>query len=1172
MTSSERARKSSVERRGNRRFGFDGAATSGGGIRRRDAIIGGVAIAAVAIVFAVFALIAITAESEKPELVAGTFFVPYYDGDSTNGAVAFSAIDGGPAGRLAQVPTLVGQERNNQQWVEVYNTPSGGFLVDRATGNTSLVLPALNTASKNPTTLAAPAAGTAALAGSSLMGFTAGDNLFIVRRAQQPGGDYFGDVHLLTAGSVAGGVEVGASELDGVLSASTLLVDEAVVAGDERFSGLGESGRYTHSFAVAAAGDSLYLVLGDGSGSARLVRVSPPGPEAIAEFESALENGAEDVAPPRLTVTELGTVGEATVLTPLSSGNGVAAADPSSGEVSAWGPDGSLGSASVEALRGATEVLPVEGGSLAWFAIRGDDGWSIAGAGTSGQVRTIPLPASGSVDIAPPVMVGMNIFTASRQDGRIIAVDTEAGSALSVWSDGVYPTDPELDGAGSSGGGLASLDFGGVTLERFGSRVVVNVPAASLAVLLNSDGTLVQVLEKGRAKPIDPNAVLDPERRGDAEPPPPEEEPEETVGTEAGSFEREGDTSLACDPTVQTEPRAPLLLPQSGPRAATAISPRWRYELVSASDCLPSFRVQIRKLPNGDEELRDLPRPNSLNATITELEPSTDYEVVILAFIGELEARSNAALYRTGEAAPDLPTNVRFIDDGSRWEIEWDACTSSSDCAEPADSFEVEWSDGSGFGSGSAQVSGVGAKRQAVAITDENVGRNLCFTVTAVGEGDTASAPAPSAAGLCGARERAPSGTGSVFSVSARPVAGSASQEVVFTLNGVTRQNFPLIMGTRGQIFVDVSLPNVPGYEGVTSFAWNYSDIPSTGFLDDPVPFPGVPATLSSYDYRVTFRNSAGSETSEGSRPLDPISCGVLNVNISGFNVFDAGSRSWPIRFTPENPCPGGVPTPALVVAAPPGCPAYPANLSIQCTTSNTNVDSGSRTAFGYTVQLPSIPGFQFDGLNFTGGPFDLIKPNTDAFNGKVFVHAATRDGIEATTYTVLLKSVNLVTPPTMPLCTFLGRNGNVTSFRCAAPEDNQPNIPREFTYQPGLALPQGPFPANAGQCGGLASPMGDIIPSGALTIPGGPTACRIGLKKLQGPVPTTSEPPDPFCPYLPDDPRFPDDPRCVDPTTTTTTTVPASMVPLGLFLVAGIASRSALAGWRRRTRNRTSL
>ncbi len=196
------------------KFGLASASGDTGGLSRREAIIGAVAIAAVLVVFAVFAIVSVTTESEKPELSAGTFFLPYYNDDSTNGAVGFSAVDGGPAGRLAQVPSLVGQTTNNQQWVDVYNSLSGAYLVDRKTGNTSLVLPTLTMANTAPTRLAPPASGgAAAVEGAAILGFPTDDGIYVVRRA--PGSGYPGDVHLLTAGSIAGGVEVGASELPG---------------------------------------------------------------------------------------------------------------------------------------------------------------------------------------------------------------------------------------------------------------------------------------------------------------------------------------------------------------------------------------------------------------------------------------------------------------------------------------------------------------------------------------------------------------------------------------------------------------------------------------------------------------------------------------------------------------------------------------------------------------------------------------------------------------------------------------------------------------------------------------------------------------------------------------------------------------------------------------------
>ena len=1074
-------------------------------------VVGGVAIIAVLALFAVFAVITITAESEKPELVGGSFFVPYYDDDPTSGAVGFNVVDGGAVGRLAQVPELIGQERNNQQWVEVHNTPIGTFLVDRSNGNTSLITPGVNTARRDPTRIAPPAAGASATAGASIMAFPTEDGLYLVRRAQNPGGGYNGDVHLITEGSIAGGIEVGASELPGSLATATLVVNDAVVAGDERFAGLGEAGRYDDSLAAVTSGGALWMVLSEGGGG-RVVRVSSPSADAIAKFQeaSARATADEDVPPPALTISEYGGVGVDSVMTPYPSSDGVAVADPSTGDVTFWGPEGEIARVRVDGLQGADTVLPVNGGALAWFAVGTPGGsWRLVGAGPNGQVRSSDFAAAQGLDIAPPVMVGDSVFSASRRDGTVVGVNVGTGDTITVTDSGRYPLEPELDSAAAPGGGLGANDYRAVTLERHGSRISVNVPAAAKALLLDSDGTVVEVLEKGRAEPIDPNAVTDPNVRGNAEPPPPEEQEQETVGNQPANEEREGDSSLSCEITEGLEPRPPLLLPQSGARASTAVSPRWRYELVSATDCLPSFRVEIRELPNGDPEERDLARPNALNATVTGLKPSTDYEVVVIAFIGDATARSNPARYSTGEAAPDEPTNVRFTDGGNRWQLEWDACVIETQCDEPAVGFEVEWSDGSQAGSGSETVSAAGARRVVVEIDDENVGRNLCFTVVAVGARDTSSSPAPSEAGLCGVRERAPRGTATAFTVSSQQVPGQSFQEILFTPEGLTRQTFPLIMGTRGQVFVDVALPNVPGYESTTTVAWNYSDIPEGGFLTAPSSFTGISATQGSYDYVVTFRNSAGSETTNGSRPLDPISCGPVTVTISGLN-FDAGSRTWPVRFTPNNPCPNGVATPALQVTAPSGCSPYPAPLSIQCNTANLNVDSASGQAFGYTIAVPDPPGFRFDGISFSPGAAILQRPNLPAFTGTVYVQSVRRETAQGTTYIVTLRSQNMPTPPSINGCEFIGRTGDLSEFRCSNPEDNQPNIPNEFRYVPGGSLPQGPYPANPGVCGGQSPSGFTQNPSGSVTFP---RSCIIALKDLRGPDPSTTLPPDTTCP-----------------------------------------------------------
>lgn len=1082
------------------KFGLASASGDTGGLSRRETIIGAVAIAAVLVVFAVFAIVSVTTESEKPELSAGTFFLPYYNDDSTNGAVGFSAVDGGPAGRLAQVPSLVGQTTNNQQWVDVYNSLSGAYLVDRKTGNTSLVLPTLTMANSEPTRLAPPGAGgAAAVEGAAILGFPTDDGIYVVRRA--PGSGYPGDVHLLTAGSIAGGVEVGASELPGVLPTDTMVVDEASVAGDSRFAGLGESGRYSDSLAAVASGGALWMVLADDAGSARLVRVSQPGAEAVAEFNESVQDGQTDVAPAALTIEEFGSVGVGTVLTAVPSIDGVAAADPDSSTISLWGPAGSVASSRVDGLEAGVPVYPAVGGSLAWFAVAQPGGlWQMVGVGSSGQVRTAALDSASGIDIAPPVVVGSTALTASRADGRILAINVDSGDAVGVWEGGTYPLDPELDIPSLAASGVRPVDYSAVTVERHGQRVSVNVPAAAQAVLLDSDGNLVELLEKGRAKPIDPNTEIDPNRRGDAEPEPEDEqdEPEQQeVGTIPALQEREGDSSLVCDTTVEQEPRPALLLPQSGERAARAITATWRYTLGSATDCLPSFRIELRELPNGRPEQRDLQRPNATTATLSGLTPATEYEVTVVAFIGDLTSRSNTALFRTGEQGPEQATNLRFTDNGDRWTVEWDACTTAASCDVPATEFDVEWGDGSQIGAGSILVSGSAPRRVTVDITDVNVGRNLCFTVTAFGAANTASSPSEQ---LCGIRERAPLGAGQFVQARSEKRAGRAVQDVIVTVEGLNSDNFPVVMGTRGTVNVLVQVFGTgqgqfdAGIPGTLSF--NSTRIPIT--------VEGVPFGAGSYDYRVTFSNSAGSEVVNGTVALDPISCGPVTVTVTGHNSFNNGAGTWPIVFTPNNPCPRGAAAPALNVIAPPGCLPYPQPLTTQCTTASTSLANG----FGYTVLASNPPGFVVDGVNFVSGDGvpALSQPSGPSYTSKVSLQEIARESPTGTTYIVRVRSQDAFGPPNINGCSPLGGSGNVFSFRCSVPDDfTNSQVPVVVTMVPGPAKPRGPYPSLGGTC--PSNPAAVIYrppsPYRPITFNG----CTINLTKLKGPDP----PPPPF-------------------------------------------------------------
>jgi hypothetical protein len=884
-----------------------------------------------------------------------------------------------------------------------------------------------------------------------------------------------------------------------------------VVAGDSRFAGLGEAGRFTDSMAAAASGSALWLVLVDGSGVGRLVQVTEPNDEAIAEFEQASASGESDGAPPSLTLTDAGEVGTNAVITSLGGGS-VAVADPGSGRISFWQTDAlgapvNTGSFVVDGLQGATLVLPVNGGALASFVVSTGTGWRLVAAGANGQVRSTDLASTSGVNIARPVIVGSTLFTANRADASVIAVNVDTGAAVEVYEQGRYPLDPELDVPSAVSAGLSSVDFDAVELERHGARVSVNVPGGAQALLLDADGGLVEILEKGRAKPIDPNAEVDPNVRGDAEPPPEQQEddPEETpVGTTPANLEREGDASLACDPSVDQTPRPPLLLPQSGERAARSITARWRYELVSATDCLPSFRIELRRLPNGNADLRDLARPNATTATLSDLTPATEYEVTVIAYIGDETARSNTALFRTGEQGPEDPTNLRFTDNGGRWTLEWDGCTTTTGCDVPASQFAVEWSDGGQFGSGETEVPAAAARRVTVEITNDNVGRNLCFTVTALSANNTSSSPSQP---LCGVRERAPFGAGQFVQVRSQKVPGRAVQDVTVTIDGLNSDNFPVVMGTRGTVDVLVQIFGTgqgqfdAGIPGTLQFGQGLR----------PITVEGVPFGSGSYGYRVTFANSAGSEEVTGEVILDPISCGRATVTVTGQNSFNNRGGSWPIVFTAANPCPGNLPPPELTVVAPPGCSAYPAPLSIGCTTASRSLQAG----FGYQVLVTDPPGFIIEGVNFVSGDgIDFLTEPSGASYRSAFT--LTSIAVNGTSYDMTFLSERGFGAPNLTSlatsCQSTGASGSSFSFRCSATDDRtNSNVPLDVRMVPAPSSPRGPYPPLQGTCASRTNPP-PRPPGAQINTSFDMANCTIRLAKIALPDPPTTPPPPTSC------------------------------------------------------------
>jgi hypothetical protein len=293
--------------------------------------------------------------------------------------------------------------------------------------------------------------------------------------------------------------------------------------------------------------------------------------------------------------------------------------------------------------------------------------------------------------------------------------------------------------------------------------------------------------------------------------------------------------------------------------------------------------------------------------------------------------------------------------------------------------------------------------------------------------------------------------------------------------------------------------------------AWNFSDIPEGGLLSAPSSFTGISATQGSYDYVVTFRNGAGSETNTGSRPLDPISCGPVTVNVTGLNY--TPNEGWRLGFTPSNPCPAGTAAPTLVVTPPSGCAPYPQPLRTQCDSSSLDVNPATGNIFGYTIAVQDPPGFRFDGLVFSPAQPRLAEPSPrSSFEGVVRLLKVERPSATSTAYNVTLESKNMATPPTIVGCTRSGGPDSMPVFQCVNSGDaSQENRYTDFRIVPGGSVPRGPYQPLPSTCGGLADGWSQT-PAGSTRPPQG-SSCTLGLRVLLGPPPSTTLPPDNTCP-----------------------------------------------------------
>lgn len=384
---------------------------------------------------------------------------------------------------------------------------------------------------------------------------------------------------------------------------------------------------------------------------------------------------------------------------------------------------------------GAVFMLPIAGAEgQFWFLAENAKGWLLFGVTAAG--RTVgPYPLTGFAAGASPVVPALS-------DGMLYTLDQSQSTAPTLWT--IDPSDGDMAPlAGVPRYPVLSStekdDYHNSQVLVDGPRVVFNNPQGLEAVVVFTDGSHApvvvdksQAVEVSTTGPADLNA--------------------QAANGNGGAGKKSGDSSgtapakqavpvvapvsqqVTCANTTQ-KPYAPqitTLTPASG-----AVLVDWSYQLLDQTDCEPdSWSVQVTALAGGHQPGNPVQLVSGQDQYLfTGLRPTTEYQVVVTAYINQQSTSSAPATFTTTARGPDAPLSVHTTaDDSGDWIVSWTPCTTAANanCVVPADQWTVIGTACDGSVVGTPPTVQVAGSQDSVTINSDTLdllGDSLSFSV-----------------------------------------------------------------------------------------------------------------------------------------------------------------------------------------------------------------------------------------------------------------------------------------------------------------------------------------------------------------------------------------------------------------------------------------------------------
>lgn len=871
-------------------------------------------LAGLAVLIAAVAVAAVVVKPNKArdfDLFRGSMFL----GDD-RAPVALDLTNGKPTVRLLDANAQV--SAGNQSDLDVVPLSGATMLVNRATGEFNVVDTAGFTVKTTGGGVPLPAVD--GLSGTQTV--PSGSSAYVVQSGKASTGVY-------------------------LVSQSTVEAARAPKAKVRpRASATVEASTSNAAGTAASANGNLWLLTGPDT-ERRLIQLSiPKNSDVGADLDETPRGDAAKVAAIGVTAP----VGDQSTAVTSDrggpSGQAVALATPDSVTVFSAGAGGDDTSrkVAVTGLDGVNEILAASDSTGQFdFLYRTGGGWTLVTVPTnSNAVVQHNLTGFGATaDLAPPAVSDGLLYTVDRASGSLWTVDVATGptqgSVRSLEGMAQYPLVKGADGKA-----LETSDFRDVQVLSRASRVVLNSPNHTEAVMVFTDRTAPpRTVDKSTA--VDLNAaggaaaVVDTRKQEEAaakDPKPAQSQPQPTPAVAPAAPQI--DSKVVCATTTQT-PHIPTFTAVTP--ASRSVNLAWNYPLLDTQDCAPSTYTVAVKLLDGKASTPPGPVTvqGQTGVNLTGLYPNSRYEVVVTAFINGKGTPSPPYQFTTGREGPAAPTGVHStVDNAGNWTITWNACGSAANGCVPPSYWSVTpaFCDGQGL---SAPISPVIVTGDATLTTftatfsggSPTLGRGLNFQVQGVGDqGDLGAVGADK---TCVFSWAPPDPAAFGLAASAQPQIG-ASTDATFTMTidgdpvtaggGVGAQYTYQLLNSAGAVLATQgptsSLAGV--FKAAIDVGKQYQILAmvappkhaAAAVKVGPVPvtiaqssWPGLTATASFaasglLDGTVTVAVGGLSSAAAGGEQFSLVSgslvCGSSARSVGSFGPFDPGAA--PITFT----------------------------------------------------------------------------------------------------------------------------------------------------------------------------------------------------------------------------------------------------------------------------------